>query len=365
MSSLRRLLIAAVALAPVLLPSASWGAGGDHPPCRATPRILASGSLTIFGVPYRDQGGGVLEYACRGPRARSLLVGDEDDNYGGRTQAYAYDGSRFLAAHDLNIGEGGGSADLKVYDLKTRHTVGFHPAVEADDGDPPPFRVTATGGLITQQDGGVITYFPPGHPNATTGQVLSTPGAHAGELALVGNTAYWTEGDAARSAAIAGAPTPVENVVVAHVDVPRAGGACESAAGRTLAGTARVRVFVHRGRTVLCRARGVRQATLARGDLRIAGDRWVLVVDHAGTLTLVDGLGREPTRRISQTTSSTLLADGTLAWIDRSGALLSQAASASAPDTLAPASDRPMALASSSRTIYWTTAAGPASRGVS
>src|SRR4051794_2112236 len=130
MSTRRRLLVAAVALAPLLVPT---GSQASDPPCRATPRILTFSDLTIFGVRYRDQGGGVLEYACRGPRARSLLVGSEDDNYGGRTQAYAYDGSRFLAAHDLNIGEGGGDADLRGYDLKTRHTVGFYPAVEADD----------------------------------------------------------------------------------------------------------------------------------------------------------------------------------------------------------------------------------------
>src|SRR4051812_48372765 len=112
MSTCRRLLIVAAALAPLLIPSGSQAAGADHAACRATPRILAVDGLTIFGVRYRDQGGGVLEYACRGRRPRPLFVGSEDDNYGGRTQAYAYDGSRFLAAHDLNIGEGGGDADL-------------------------------------------------------------------------------------------------------------------------------------------------------------------------------------------------------------------------------------------------------------
>jgi hypothetical protein len=347
--SYRRLLVAAVALVPLLLPSAS-----NATPCRATPRILTAQTLTIFGVRYHDQGGGVLEYACLGPKARPLFVGSEDDNYGGRTQAYAYDGARFLATHNLDIGEGGGDANLEVFDLKTHHTIGFRPAVEADFGDPPPFRVTAGGGLVAQQDDGAITYFPP--RGART--VLSTPGAHGDEVALMGSTAYWTEGETARSAQIAGPPTPVENQIVPHVDVPRPSSRCESQAGRTIAGTARVRVFVHGNRALVCRAHGVRRSTIPRGDVRIAADRWVLVAGHAGALTLLDGLGREPTRRIAQTTSSTLLPDGTLAWIDRSGALQRQTPSATAPDTLAPVADLPTALASSTKTIYWTTSGG-------
>ncbi len=349
-------LIAAVAVAGCV---ATAGAAPTPAGCQTLPRVFASGALAIFSQRYRSDGGGALEWACSGS-SRPLLVGSQDDNYGGRSQAYAYDGSRYLVEAGLSVGEGGGNADFVVWDMRRRRRVSVIPATASDD-PPPPFRVTSTGAVIAQDvslSHPAVTAYRPRYPREARGEVLSTPGVSASQIALIGTTVYWTEASVARSAQLTGPPTPSENRILADVVTVRARRPCDAQPGRTVAGVARVRVLRRGGRQVVCTAARDRPVPLPAGSVTITGDRWVLSRARSRAWLLDASTGRI-VQRMAEVAEITVLPDGTVAWSTLGGRLLTATRQHPAPSTLAVAGGAPHALASSTSTVYWTAGGAP------
>jgi hypothetical protein len=127
-----------------------------------------------------------------------------------------------------------------------------------------------------------------------------------------------------------------------------------------------VRVVERPGATrrFACRARRGGRIDAGRAGTavpRIAGDRWLLVFRH-GSLAVIDTRTGETVTNVATAAShSTLLPDGTLAWIDHGGGVHAQRPGDAAPVELAPLGGQATALASSRRTIYWSVGGEPRS----
>ena len=105
---------------------------------------------------------------------------------------------------------------------------------------------------------------------------------------------------------------------------------------------------------------------LRHKEVRIVNGRWILLRDvvagpHAttGIIRVVDSVSARVVTEVDTETGrlgqTTLLPNGTLAWITPGGPLLVQRPEAEDPTELAPASAAPTALASAPHKIYWTT----------
>ena len=331
-------LLAAAALALALTAPAA----GARVACTSGTTVLVDGRLRIFAIPFHDTIGdrGYEEYACLGAHGRPLGVGSVSASPGTDatdTPAYVLAGGRYLAVASDEDGEGGLSSFYDVYDLRTRHRVTFTNAL-FDLESPPEVRLSAAGELVTDDIGEVEALAPGGSK-----RVLSTPGAQATGIALSGSTVYWTEGGVARSAALAPAPAG-EDHVLAPVSVTGKS-VCASRPGTTVARSPHVRVT----RSFACRVGDRRRVVLPTSTgkvVRIAGDRWV----YAGGTVIDMRTRRTVTRSVSAIfAESTLLEDGTLAWIDDEG--LWAARPRTEPVLLSAAAT---ALASSHGVVYWT-----------
>ncbi len=100
------------------------------------------------------------------------------------------------------------------------------------------------------------------------------------------------------------------------------------------------------------------------GALQIAADRWLLTRNRAGESERLAVLDTKAARTVTSAVvragaKTTLLADGTLAWLPGGGPLEVQTPAATTPTVLADATDAPSALVSSASTIYWTAGGAP------
>jgi hypothetical protein len=341
--------------------------------CDAGVTLFVEGKLRIFGVPYRTPDEhGYEEYACLGAHGRPLSVGDVGADTGvgsGDTPMYAFGGGRYLGTYDVSDGEGGPSASFQVYDLKTRRSVAFTNSACCEGVSE--FRVAANGALITD-DGQVDVRMP-----RTRGvKTLSTPGVSATDLALAGNTVYWTEhpdgaAPAVRSAALDGVTGSSEARALEPVRPRATGGACTAAKGTTIVASSSVRVYerTKRGSTarLACRIGGARNIRIGSPGApvpRIVNDRWLLSIGKgrpAASARVIDmktgeTVSNADTPGVLQTS---VLTDGKMAWIEDGGRLLAQRPHVAAQFELAPASAAPTALAASRRTVYWTAGGAP------
>jgi hypothetical protein len=311
---------------------------------------FVDGKLRIFGIHYRTADEqGFEEYACLGRRMKPLYVGGVGSDTGvgfAETEVYAHAG-RFLASYDFSDGEGGPDADVSVMDLRRRRSVVFMNLACCEGV--PPLRVAPDGTAVVLGPGDGVLVKSPGQRRA---RALS--GENARDLAMHGGTVYWTEAGQARSATLAGIRGG-EATALEPVRLRRRGGACTAARGRTIAATGSVRVFVRDGRRVACRI-GVDGRFRVGGDRppRIVGDRWLLVRDgdRARVFDSSTGGAVAGARRVAQ---ATLLADGTLAWIDVGGAV-HVATPGGTPLVVGEGASR---LAAARRAVYWTDATGP------
>jgi hypothetical protein len=372
-----------------LLPSIVVGAliapGAAHARvrCGSGATIYQDARLRVFGVHFVDRADsegpfrGYDEYACARGSRRPTGLGITGFDAGVNSEdvpEIAFDGSRYLALVDTSDGEGGPDSLYETDDLKTGrrlHFVSGGCCADTDNNVPGPIRAGPGGSLIRDED--EIDLYAGGH-----GQTLSTPNAEATELALVGNTVYWTEQDTgpavARLATLAGAAPPRENYVLQPVEVSTKPD-CAPRRSTTLLRTARFQIYTRHSRRRACRvghrgslAFGMPGQTRTARDLRTAGGRWVLALDtYAGPTGNHDVLEVADMRRGKVVTTvdapaiaqATLLADGTVSWLETGGRLLAQAPGAAGPTVLADAAAAPTALAGGRRTIYWTTGGAP------
>ena len=346
----------------VLAAIAPASAEAKRPGCGAGVGLFTEGRLHVFAVPYRTADeSGYDEWACvgrRGPWSVGL-VGANTGVGSTETQAYAFAGGRFLGSYQVTDGEGGPSASIGVSDLRTRRTVAYTNIVCC--GPIPSFFVAGNGALLT--GGEQVDLLQPHRSHART---LSTPGVRASDLALVGNLAYWTEHPAgaepvARSATLPGVPAGPEARVLAPVRPRPHSGACVAARGRTITRSSSVRVYERGSRRVACRIGGPGPMRIGPANApapRIVKDRWLLVLGSGAKV--IDTRANETVTRVGAAVRrATLLADGTLAWIEEGGRVLAQAPAADAPTELAPADPAPGALAGSGRTVYWSAGGAP------
>jgi hypothetical protein len=361
------LILAALLVTAAVAPA---GARPARSSCRSAPRILAAGRLTIFYSFASTSDDTLDERACLGT-GPSMHVGgsfsspdsEDEDN----TEAYAWDGSRHVVARTIYAVAVAGGYRYFVYDLERRTarevTDDVNPQGLAPDGPP---LVTAGGDVLLEHrfaahdDGRAISLYSTGSRRKPYETLLSTEGAVASQLALIGNTAYWTERGAAHTATLPGPPTRAENQVVAPVSADGFASAspCDRLSGATVAGTVRVRVLRRAGRILVCRAGGPSSVRIPAGAIRIARDRWVLS-RGASRLTLVDAQRGRTVRSVRGIRAATMLQDGALAWIDATGRLLLARPAQRTPRVLAPAATAPTALASASATVYWTAGGAP------
>jgi hypothetical protein len=351
--------------------------------CGSGATIYQDARLRVFGIHFVDRADpegpfrGYDEYACARGSRRPTGLGTTGFDAGVNSEdvpEIAFDGSRYLALVNTSDSEGGPDSFYETVDLKTRRSVHFVSGgccADVDNNVPGPIRAGPGGSLIRDED--AIRVYAGGH-----GQTLSTPNAEATELALVGTTVYWTEQDTgpavARSATLPGAAPPRENYVLGPLEVSTKPD-CAPRRSTTLLRTARFQVYTRHSRRRACRLghRGslalgpAGQARTAR-DLRTAGGRWVLALDtYAGPTGKHDILEVADMRRgkvvttvdAPATAQATLLADGTVSWLEAGGRLLSQVPGAAGPTVLAEAAAAPTALAGGRSTIYWTAGGAP------
>jgi hypothetical protein len=345
----RILLALAVALALAAPASAQ-----DPPPprtCGAGVTGFVDGRLRIFGIHYRTSfERGFEEYACLGRTMKPLIVGGvgSDDGVGsGETSVYAHAG-RFLASYSQSDGEGGPDADVTVVDLRRRRTVSFSNLACCEWR--PSLRLAGDGTVAVLSPGEGLFVKPPGRRART----LAGEGSGARDLALHGGTVYWSQGGVPRSAALAGAGGG-ESSALEPVRLRRDGGRCFAARGRTIAATGSVRVYETPDGRRACRAGGRSFALAGSTAPRIAGDRWLLAYGE-GSARVVDSRTGRTVARAGSVSQATLLADGTLAWIDFGGAAHAQRPGG-APAVLAAGGAG--ALAAARRAVYWTEAGAP------
>ena len=324
--------------------------------CGSGTTAFVEGKLRIFGVHYSTPDEfGFDEYACLGRKRRPVSVGQRGATTGtgsSDTPAFAVGGGgRYLASYAFTDGEGGPSASIKVIDLRTRRTVAFI-GVACCEGVPA-FRVASDGTLVVLSAGEDLVVKAPGQRART----LSTRGAVPKDLAMVGNTVYWSEGGQAQSATLTGSVTDTDRMLE-PVRFRRRGGKCAAARGRTVAASGSVRVFQRGDHLRACRIgrAGPRIKVLPGSSApQIVGDRWVLVHDEDTTYVVDSRTGRTVTSADSAGWSAILRA-GTLAWqSDVDGPLLAQAPG-SEPVVLTQSGSPP---AAGRRVIYWTEGGAP------
>ncbi len=356
MTRLRATILAALAGALVVAPTAQ----AKPVRCDSGAAELATGALRVFSIHYRDRGSfgltGFHQYACLDASARPLRLGDSawgsitGDSDGG-TPVLVFGGGRYLAVGSFESGEGGlENAGYDVIDLRARRTVTTIETGEVPD-ELPPLRLSATGDAIFTDDQQAIELFAPG---AKKGVALSTAGVSASGAAISGTTVYWSENGEARTYTLAGrAPADATDTIEAPV-IPFEPTACDRRPGTTVAHSGLARVVRRRGTLLACldSARAVALPAATRpADVRIARGRWV----YTGT-SVIDLKARRTVLKLAAPRSATLLADGTLAWIEQGGRLLVGSPGDAAPAELAPAGD---ALASSGTVVYWTAGGVP------
>jgi hypothetical protein len=270
--------------------------------------------------------------------------------------AYSFAGGRYLLSATYGEDEAGQTGDYAVYDLRARRRVSSTDLVL--DTDMGAQYALAADGRMVIADEGVVQLRRPGASN----QALSPAGVTAGDIALSGTTLYWTETPQsapplARSTQLGGEPAPggerLEPVEI------RRGGACTRRSGTTVLQSSRVRVLRRGAGYVGCRfgdALAVRlPAETSVTGLRVVADRWLLV--PAGDRThVIDMRARRTVTVADAPVETTLLDDGTLAWVESGGRLLA-AAPGAAPDELA--ASGASALASSRTAVYWTADGAP------
>jgi hypothetical protein len=313
--------------------------------CGSGTTAFVEGKLRIFGVHYESADEwGADEYACLGGVRRPLGVGGEYANGGtgsADTPAYAYDGRRYLAAYDTDEGEGGPSAHLRVFDLMSRRSFAFTNVACCENV--PAFRVAHDGSLVANTPGEGLFVKRPGRRERTLS--LQAPV----DLAMRGETVYWTSHGVARSTVLDGAGRGGELLMLEPVRMDRRVGC----AGRVVAAAGSVRVLERGSKRVGCRIRGPHRFPAgAAGDPRprIVGGRWLLLRGD-GAARVVDTRTGEVVSRAGDATQATMLRDGTFAWIDSAGAVHADGHRLSpGPAT---------SLAAARRAVYWTEAGAP------
>jgi hypothetical protein len=184
--------------------------------------------------------------------------------------------------------------------------------------------------------------------------------AHA--LAVAGTTAYWTQDGAAQSTTLAGQASSARDERLLSVGFGRST-SCEQRPGRTVFHSGVLRVARRSGTLFACRLfhRPVLPLPSHLGSFQVAHDRWLSGVDTCSHAAFVFDLGSGRTvtelPSFKARWSTTLLNDGTLAWIDDAGTLFAQAPDSAQATTLEAAGAS--ALASSGRTVYWTAGGAP------
>jgi len=312
--------------------------------CEDGPTAFVDGDLRIFGVHYRTSfERGFFEYACLG-RRRPLEVGGvgSDDGVGSTvTPVYAHAG-RYLASYQQSDSEGGPDADVQVVDLVRRRTVSFVNLACCEWT--PALRLASNGTVVVNAPGEGVFAKPRGR------RARTLAGERARDLAMHGGTVYWTEAGQAHSTGLPGA-SGAEATALEPVRLRRRGGACAAARGRTIAASGSVRVYATGDGRFACRAGGGRPFPLAgTGPPRIVGDRWLLVYGE-GTARVLDMRTGRAVIRANPVSQATLLAGGTLAWIESGGRLLARSPGANAV-VLSEAA--PGLLAAARRAVYWT-----------
>ncbi len=314
-------------------------------------------------MPFRDSDErGHDHYACLGGRGRPLAVGQDDDGPDAsveRMLAYSFAGGRYLLAAIYGEDEAGANGDYNVFDLRARRRVSSTDLlVDLEAGAQ--FALAADGRMAIADDG-TVQLWPLGFSDGRA-QALSPTGATAGDIALSGTTLYWTETPqgappVARSAPLGGDPAPA-GARLEPVEIRR-GGACTRRSGTTVLQSSRVRVLRRGAGYVACRfgdGRALRlPAATSVADLRVVADRWLFVRAGAG-VRVIDMRSLQTVTRADSPAESALLDDGTLAWTEAGGRLLS-AAPGAAPSELA--ATGASALAASRTTVYWTAGGAP------
>ena len=322
-------------------------------PAPAAPRVrcgdgstaFVDGKLRIFGIHYKSSfEEGFEEYACLGRRMKPLYVGGVGADQGvgsSETRVYAHAG-RFLASYDYSDGEGGPDSDVSVMDLRRRRTVSFLNLACCEGV--PPLRLAADGTLAVLAPGDGVVVKAPGR----RARALSGEGAR--DLAMFGDTVYWTEGGVAHSSGLPGVGGG-EATALEPVRLHRRGGKCAAARGRTIVATGSVRVYETPDGRRACRVGGRRSFGLAGSTApRIVGDRWLLVFGEGSARVVDSRTGRTVTRATSAS-QATLLRDGTLAWIEFGGRLLARGPGG---DPVVLSENAPGLLAAARRAVYWT-----------
>ena len=340
---LRIAVLAAVVM--VLIGIAAKAAEARPPRCDSGTTAFVEGKLRIFGVHYQTPDEwGFDEWACLGGRGRAMGVGSEGSTTGtgsADTPAYAYDGRRYLASYGMTDGEGGPSADLVVIDLVARDSFAFTNVACCENV--PAFRVAHDGSLVANTPGEGLFVRRRGQRT----RVLSLEAPV--DLAMRGETVYWTSRGVAHSTVLEGAGGGGEALMLEPVRMDRRAGC----AGRVVSAAGSVRVLKRGDRRVGCRIGGPHRFPAgAAGDPRprIVSGRWLLLRADS-TARVVDTRSGEVVARAGDVSQSTLLRDGTLAWIDTSGAVHAGGALLSpGPAT---------ALAAARRAVYWTEAGTP------
>src|SRR3954447_7042114 len=353
--------------------------------CSAGVPLFVEGKLRLFGVPYRNSSGveggeqGYEEWACLGGHGGPQSEGLEGFNGGAGswdTPAYAFAGGRYLAFFSWSYDEGGASAGFDVDDLKTGRRISSTGATYEDGVLP--FRVAANGALVFTDEDAISLLM----PGARHSRPLSSDLARAGELALAGGTAYWTEHPKgapaeAHSATLPGIAGDTEERMLEPINARPEGRGCRAARGRTLASSPAVRVYRRAGSSVrrACRIGGGSVRIPAGAPVpRIVNDRWLLVLGPgtpARTASVVDMKTGKTVTKVAPggpgIHRATLLRRGTLAWLEEGGRVprappragaLAQRPGAAAVE-LAPADPVPSTLAAARDTVYWTAGGTP------
>ena len=316
---------------------------------------FVDGTLRIFGVHYRTSDEqGFEEYACLGRRMKPLYVGGVGSDTGvgsADTPVYAHN-RRYLASYSQSDGEGGPGADVRVVDLLRRRTVSF--ANLACCEWTPALRLVSNGTVAVLSPGEGLFVKAPGRKPRT----FAAEGAGARDLAMFGGTVYWTEGGQAHSTGLPGADGG-EAYALEPVRLHRRGGPCAAARGRTLVASGSVRVYETpggrrsgtRGARRACRIGGRKPFALAGSTPpRIVADRWLLAFGE-GSARVIDMRTGQTVTHEQSVARATLLADGTLAWLDFGGRLLARGPGA---DAVVLSENAPGLLAAARRAVYWT-----------
>jgi hypothetical protein len=349
--------------------------------CRSGTTVVLQGRLRVFAVAvrYRNESTegelftGFNVYGCV-PGGRPQFVGQtgEDLDCEDWIHGLVFDGSTQLGATLASSCEADENDDVRSVDLRTGRRY-------ENDSLGIAVGQMANGSTLQVADNGfgALELAP------RRGRRLAlAPGSdHPSEVAVTGATAYWTQKARGRGRASelvrsirqpANARQP-ENIRVGVLFGPGPArtivrhSACERHPGTTIARSPSVRVYVVGSAHVACsRTQPQPVALSARttaGAVRIVDNRWLATIAGSGprrTITVYDmNRGKAVTRVRAPIASWTVSGHGALAWIVRGGPLEIKTPAGHRPRTLAHRADAPTALASSSRTVYWTAGARP------